>query len=390
MQVYKAYFKVIKKRFPSIALYIVIFLLIAVLITSTLGNVSESSFSQAKSDIAFFSGESTPLVDGLKDYLGQNANIVSIPDETQEIQDALFFSRISCAIRVPNGFTQSFLSGKNDVLIEKTAASGQADAIYMDLFVNKYLQTAGLYVQNMPGITEKEIVQNAGRDLDVQSTIDLNTFDKPASINYLSYYFQYLAYSIMAIMVMGITTVMITFNEADLRNRNSCSPIKPSSMSMQILFGNITFALVFWAVLCVFVFLLYPQATLNTSTVLLWLNALVFTFASLSIGFLAGRFIKSYGSQGAIMNVIALGLSFLSGVFIPQDMLGSSVLNVASFTPSYWYVKAVEDIRDISSISSQTVIPVVYCILIQAGFAVVLMIISLVISKQKKLANAYS
>lgn len=391
MQVYKAYFKIIKKHFASIAVYFGIFLLFAALVTAALnGAPTAESFSQSKNSIALFSGESTPLVDGIKDYLGQNATIVSIPDETQEIQDALFFGRISCVIRIPEGFTQSFLSGKNDVQIEKTAVSGQAEDIYTGLYVNKYLQTAGLYVQNMPGITEAQLVENVGSDLAQQASAHVNTFNKPVTVNYLSYYFQYLAYSIMAIMIMGITTVMLSFNEADVSNRISCSPLKPSGMSLQMLLGNITFALVFWAALCVFVFMLYPQAALNAGAILLCLNALVFTFVSLSIGFLIGRFIKSYGAQGMIMNVIALGLSFLSGVFIPQEVLGDSVLDVARFTPSYWYVKAVDDIRNMSSISSQTVMPVVYSILIQAGFAAAIIIISLVISKQKKLASAYS
>ncbi len=391
MQVYKAYYKIIKKRFSSIAIYIGIFLLFAGIVTASLGGApAAASFSQSKSNIAFFSGESTPLVNGLKDYLGQNANIVSLPDETQEIQDALFFGQISCVIRVPEGFTQNFLSGKEGIRIEKTAAPNQTEGIYMDIFVNKYLQTAGLYVQNMPGISETQLAENVAGDLASQASVDVNTFDKPVTVNYLSYYFQYLAYSIMAIMIMGITTVMITFNEADLSNRNSCAPIKPSGMSLQMLLANITFALAFWAVLCVFVFMLYPEAGLNTGTILLCLNALVFTFASLSIGFLAGRFIKSHGAQGAIMNVVALGLSFLSGVFIPQDMLGSSVLTAARFTPSYWYVKTVMDIRELSSITSQTMEPIIYGILIQAGFAAALMIVSLLISKQKKLANAYS
>jgi ABC-2 type transport system permease protein len=391
MQVYKAYFKIIKNNLASIAIYIIIFLLMAVLITNILGaQGGTAAFSPAKTSVAFFSGESTPLTDGLKAYLDQNANMVSIPDETQEIQDALFFGQVTCMLRVPQGFTQAFLAGGGDTRIEKTAAAGRPEAVYADLLVNKYLNTAALYVQNMPGVTLSEIAQYVSRDLVKQASVEVNTYEKPAAINNMSYYFQYLAYSIMATMILAITSVMMAFNQADVSNRNACCPVKTSVMNLQLLLGNITFAVIFWAGMCTFVFLLNRDAALDAGTVLLCLNAFVFTFASLSIGFLLGHFIKSQGVQGAIMNVIALGLSFLSGVFIPQGMLGASVLNAASFTPSYWYIKAVEDIRSITAFDFQTALPVLYSILIQAGFAAAIMIVSLVISKQKKLANAYN
>lgn len=38
--------------------------------------------------------------------------------------------------------------------------------------------------------------------------------------------------------------------------------------------------------------------------------------------------------------MIALGMSFLCGVFVPQNMLGEQVLSASKFLPAYWYVKA--------------------------------------------------
>jgi ABC-2 type transport system permease protein len=40
------------------------------------------------------------------------------------------------------------------------------------------------------------------------------------------------------------------------------------------------------------------------------------------------------------MNVLTLGMSFISGVFVPQAILGKTVLTIAQFTPVFWFVKA--------------------------------------------------
>lgn len=39
-----------------------------------------------------------------------------------------------------------------------------------------------------------------------------------------------------------------------------------------------------------------------------------------------------------ISNVIALGMSFLCGVFVPLEYLGEGLIKAAHFLPAYWYI----------------------------------------------------
>lgn len=39
-----------------------------------------------------------------------------------------------------------------------------------------------------------------------------------------------------------------------------------------------------------------------------------------------------------VSNVIALGMSFLSGVFVPIEFLGDGIIKIAHFLPAYWYI----------------------------------------------------
>jgi ABC-2 type transport system permease protein len=205
--------------------------------------------------------------------------------------------------------------------------------------------------------------------------------------NYMTYYFNYLAYAILGVMIMGVTSFMMAFNDTDLANRNQCSPLKPLNMNLQVLLGNAAFAAAVWAAMCAMVFLIYGRLPVNSGTALLCLNALVITIVALSIGFLAGKFIRNPGVQSAVTNVVALGISFISGVFVPQELLGSTVLGIARFTPTYWYVKAVGDIRDIVTFNFQSVLPVLYSMLIQLGFAAAIFTLALVLAKHIRLSR---
>lgn len=386
MQVFKAYFKILRSRIVGLMVYFGIFIAIALLITGSLTQtVTGTAFTQEKSNIAFYNmDDDSALTDGLKAYLQDSAQFVDIPDDTQRIQDALFYGNVDYVLRIPQGFTQGFMSGSDAASIDKMTAAGSVSGVYMDAMVNRYLNAAALYVKNVPTISQAQLVSNVAADLAVQAEVTLETYDKAGGAGDISYYFQYFAYVILAVMIMGVTSFMMVFNEAYLYNRNLCAPLKPSRLNMQIVLGNAVFGLLVWAVLCGVAFAMYGKTELNTGTLLLCLNALVFTFVGLAIGFFAGKFVKNHGVQAAVTNVVSLGLCFLSGVFVEQELLGSSVLSVARFNPGYWYVKAVNDIRGMAEYSSSNITPVLYSLLIQLGFALAFIAVAMVVTKQRR------
>lgn len=369
-------------------MYFMIFVIIAMIITNAMSGLTAGEFIETKTNIAFFNdGEDSALVAGLESYLSGSANIVDIKDDIESIEDAMFFDKIKCVLRVPEGFTESFMSGTGEAKLLNTSGPVSAATVNVELLVDKYLNTASLYAKNVPGISQSDMVQNVERDLKLSAIVDMNDYDKPADADRLPHYFRFHAYSILLIMIMGVTSIMMAFNKKDLADRNLCSPLGATRMNLQLVAANATFALAVWAALCVVIFILYGSFSLSAGAALLCLNSLVFTLASLSIAFLLGKFIRNNGAQAAITNVVSLGLCFLSGVFIEQALLGKTVLTIASFAPAYWYVKAVEDIRAIVTFSAENIAPVVYSMLIQLGFGAVFIIISLVISKQRRLSS---
>lgn len=390
MQVFKACFKIIKMNLAALSIYIIVFMFFALLLTFTGSSKIESGFSTAKRPIAFINNSSSsPLIDGLKEYLAETATFVDVGSDSQSLEDALFYRKIEFVVKVPKDFSTNFMNDTPEALLEKTSVPDSTSSIYIELQINKYLNTARIFKKSLPDLSEAQIAEYTKKNLSQEATVQLNSYNTVQRTGKLHSYFIYLAYSLMAIIILGVTSIMLVFNDSDLKRRNLCSPLKSLSMNLQLLLGNLVFALAAWAVMIIISLLIYhSELVLNTNTLLMILNALCFTVACLSMSFLIGSVIKSRGAQHPVSNVLSLGFCFISGVFIPQEFLGSKVQFFASFTPTYWYIKAINDLKATVELSTASLSPVFLSMLIQLGFAAALFIITLVITKQRGLETA--
>lgn len=388
MQVYKAFFKIIYKNLIQIMIYVVVFLLLTVIFTKTYTNPGNTNFTETKVNIAFINHDTnSKLVEGLKDYLSKNANIVNIQDNTEKLQDALFFREVEYIVKVPRGFTEGFANGK-DLQIEKTTLPSSTSGIYMDSIINKYLNTAKTYINNIKDLSDEQLISYVDKDMSQKIEVKVSSSVSQISQNEKSaYYYNYLAYSLFAILILGVCSVMMVFNNTDLKKRNLCSPVKLRAMNFQMILGNISFAILAWFVMIFTSFIMYGSYMFTANGLLLLLNSFVFTLAALSISFLMGNVIKSKGAMSAATNVVSLGTCFIGGVFVPQVLLGKTVLTIASFTPTYWYVKSNNEIANMASFKTENLLPIFGNMFIIIGFAVAVLAVTLVVIKQKRMSN---
>lgn len=384
MPVYKAYFKIIKQNLPSISIYISIFLILAVMFTYLGGQKTVPGFSEARTSIAFISHDQGGVVaNGLRDYLAHNAHIVKIEDNKESRQDALFFRKVEYIVTIPAGFSQSFISGRNNVKIAKTAVPNSVSSVQLDFLINRYLNTVALYKQNMPSRNDAQLMGLIQNNLDQHGMVKIETYGQQAD-NAAGSYYSFLVFAMLAIIFLGVTSTMLVFNDQDIRRRNLGSPLKLSSMNIQLLLGNLSFTFAVWIIVVALGFAILGRVSFDLNTLLLILNSLCLAFVCLSLSFLVGHLIRSKNAQPAVVNVLTLGLCFISGAFVPQQILGRTVNFIASFTPTYWYVKAVNDIQKLVVANTASLTPVVNSMLIQLGFVVALLTIALVVAKQKR------
>jgi ABC-2 type transport system permease protein len=350
------------------------------------GQAENVSFTEKKVNVAFAGKEKSALIDGFKDELSKIANFVEIPDEYEALQDALYFRKVSYIIHVPEGFSEGFMRGEN-VRIEKTTVPDTADNVYVDLCIDKYFNTARLYVQNLKGISQELLVRYLKSDLTPAATVEMKIDGKENNNHtYANYYYNYLAYSLFSVIIFGMSIIILVFNNRDLKMRNNCSPLKTGSVNMQFILANLLFAVSAWFVMVLLCFLLNLKNSLSMNTVYFLLSSFVFVLCCCGLSFFIGNLVKSTGAISAVCNIVTLGFCFIGGVFVPQEFLGSFVLKIAGFTPTYWYIKANNEIAKLTEFGFRNVKPILSDLLIILGFGLAFFTAALVVVKKKRYA----
>lgn len=352
MQVFKVSMKILKRNYPSILIYVVIFLGLSLLFAVQSNQQEEeySSFDTVKTNVAIFQEEDTPLVRGFIENLKETSNIVEVEDKPDIISDALYFRMVTYVIRIPEGFTESFMNGEEVRLMKQTIPDNITN-IYTELSVDSYFNTARSYLSVQNDLTEEELVEKTAAALSKETPVDVKSYGMPEGESYSKFYFNYLSYSMVSILVLGTSIIMLVWKDLDLFRRTEVSPLTRQSINLQKYLALGVFTLFTWAVLSFAFFLVNRGAALDQKMMLHLLNSLVFAFTAMGMSFLVGTFLKSRNAISAVSNVIALGPSFISGVFVPQEFLGDNVLTLAKVTPTYWYVTANNIISSLSGFS---------------------------------------
>lgn len=382
MQVFKVSMKVLKRNAPSILIYLGIFLGLSLLFAS--GSSSQeaeyASFETVKTPVALYMEEDTPLTRGFQEFLKENAYLVEVEDEEKTLADALYFRVVTYVVRIPVGFTESFLKGDPLPIVKETLPDAITN-IYTDISIESYFETARIYRESLPELTLEELVEKTRTALAVKTPVNIETYGGEEPSSYTRFYYNYMSYSMVSILVLGTSIIMLLWREESLLKRTEVSPLSRISIQVQKVLALGVFTLVTFLLLNAFYFLINRNAALDEKTLLHVANSFILAFTSMGMSFLVGTLLKSRNAITAVSNVVSLGPSFISGVFVPQALLGESVLAIARVTPTYYYVTANELIATLGS----TIDPAIYRnMLILLIFGILFFILSFYFGQRRK------
>ena len=113
------------------------------------------------------------------------------------------------------------------------------------------------------------------------------------------------------------------------------------------------------------------------------ITSLCFAITATSLAYAIGCLIKNVNVISGVQNVIALGLSFISGSFVPPEILAPGILNFSKIFPSYWFVSNNYDIAKIAVFNWNSILPIIGKCGIILAFGVLYFIISRIITTKK-------
>ena len=363
MTVFKTYFKVVVKNKLVIGINFIIFLAIAVLMTRN-PQMQEDLLEVIR--VGIIQNYESPRIDGLVRHMNETFDIVEIQNDEVEIKTALFYDQVHYVLIINEDGFQSYQVPNSTVghLVENS--------------INNYLNTFAL-IESAGNVTDEDgAVNQTIENINLRANVTLEEDDGTA--NFLRFYFNMFVYGGIGSIVMGIGVVMLAFNRKTVYERTVVSSTKLKKRNMHLSLASLAFSVGAWAI-TVAVGMFITGATLEDDfTKMFMLNSFVFVMVCCSLGFLISQFLKNMIVLSAVISVISLVFSFISGAFVPQVLLSDLTIAISQFTPTYWFVRVNDLIVDMATFDLQ---PLANALLIQMGFATAFVALALAVSKYK-------
>ena len=381
MTVFSTILKILNKLKGMLILYTVMLVSITA-INQTSGN-KVTNFEESKPDMLIVNNDSkNDITDGFVDYIKKHANIKDIDTSNQDkINDAIFYRDVNFVIYIPENFGKDLKEGKEPSL--KYKATGDEYASYSRMLVEKYIKTVKMYKDYYSGSKLIEKVNNiVGNDTKVQVKSSLDT----SKMSTMTVYFNFLNYALLAGCVYCITMILASLKQENVRKRTIVSSFNYRKYNRIVLFSNAIVIVAMWILYMILSLILFKDSMFTANGLAFVLNSLVFALCGLSIGFLIGNITTNKAAIGGIVNVVALGTSFLCGCFVPFEYMPDYVLKIAHVLPTYYFVANNQLIKTIESFNIHTLKPIFINVGVVLVFTIVFVILSNYISKKKQRA----
>ncbi len=379
MTVFSTILKILNKLKGMLILYTVMLVAITT-INQTSGN-KVTNFEESKPDMLIVNNDSKNVItDGFVDYIKKHANIKDIDTSNQDkINDAIFYRDVNFVIYIPENFGKDLKEGKEPSL--KYKETGDEYAAYSRMLVEKYIKTVKTYKDYYSG---RQLIEKVNNIVENDTKVKVKSSLDTSKMSTMTAYFNFLNYALLAGCVYCITMIMASLKQENVRKRTIVSSFNYRKYNRIVLFSNAIVIVAMWILYMILSLILFKDTMFTANGLAFVLNSLVFALCGLSIGFLIGNITTNKAAIGGIVNVVALGTSFLCGCFVPFEYMPDYVLKIAHILPTYYFVANNQLIKTIESFNIDTLKPIFINVGVVLAFTIVFVILSNYISKKKQ------
>ena len=259
---------------------------------------------------------------------------------------------------------------------------GSYSSFYVDQQINAWLNSIRTYTA--AGFSQKEAA-TAALEQSVSEVTMYHDEETAVETPGYTYYFRYIPFLFLAVLCYSMGYILLAFRKEDIQKRMLASAISTRRQNLEGLLAMFTISLLLWLIAVVGAGVMYGKELL-TSKVLGYylLNTFLMLTIALSLAYLIGLFMKNINMLNGFSNIISLGICFLSGVFVPMNIMDKKVLMVAQFLPVYWYENVNETLSRYHVVSGKVAVDIWKSMGIEVMFTFALLALILAVSKYKR------
>lgn len=381
MQVFKAFMKILLHNRGMVLMYFIIFAILTVAFSNIGQDMQQEVYADSEVNLAMIDRDKSEVSTAITGLLAERHNLVELADDQEAMQDALYNRDVSYILFIPAGYGTDFAAGKQPTL-ESAEVAGSYDSTYVERLIDSYVATTETYMES--GMNVTDALGQAGEDVSIHAEAEVTSTVDLVTLAPMFYYFKYMAYGMMLMMIFGLCPVLMTFGEKPIAMRMNSSALSLRQRNMGLGMGAAVLAAMCYAVMMLLGFIMFGKEMLTAVSGICMLNALCFLVFSAALALFIGQLATSTNMVNAIANAMGLGLCFLGGIFVPMEFMGESMLEVAKFMPTYWYVTVAETAIGNGALSSAALGTIWQSMGIQLLFAGAFIAAALVVSRKKR------
>lgn len=380
MTVFKGFLKVLNKCKGVVIMYTVMLLLFGAFNLST-SDENNMSFKEEKPDVLIINNdENVGVTKNLMEFIKDNTNIVKMENDEEKIDDALFYRDVNYVIYIPKNYREDFLNNKDPKI--KIKKVSEYNSTYANMLLEKYLKVANIYKSEINN--EDKLIEKINNTLNEEVDVSVLEKENKTSLAKATFYYNFANYSILAGAIYVICLVLSSFKKESIRKRTIISSMDYKKYNRILLLSSMLFAFVLWILYVILSLILIKDAMISINGIGYIINSLIFTICALTIAILISNLVSNKNAINGIVNVVALGSSFLCGSFVPVEWLPDSVLKMAHIFPSYYFIQNNELLKQ-SKLSTISELDSLFPnILIMIIFIVVFIVLTNIVSKKKR------
>lgn len=379
MIVFSTFWRIVKKYKGTILLYTVMLIMFGgINLTS---NSTNDMFTPTKPNIFIVNKDSNMgLNKNLINYLKKNTNVVSLEDDEEKINDALFYRDISYVIYIPKNYSKDVLD-KKDVTIDIKSSKDYTSSL-TEMMLDKYLNVQS----NLVNITnnQDELVNMINNTLDVNSEVVVSSKLDNSYLNRVSRYFNFGSYSLLAVIIFIVTLVINSFKENTINKRIIVSSFNYKKHNSLLMLSSFVYSLIVWVLFSLLSVILLGKDMISLRGILYFVNTFMFVMPTLSFGILISTLVNNKDSIGGIVNVVSLGSAFLCGAFIPTEYLPKIVLSIAHVFPAYYFIDSNNLLSSMEIINFSNLTPVFINYFVLIIFMLIFIVVNNYVLKKKR------
>lgn len=372
--------KILKKNIGLISIYLIIFFSTAMILQASAKKEHLEDFEKTRINLAIADQDDSTLSHALTEYLKTIHNVYRISAEPTVMQEELFYRNAEYIVQIPKDFYKTCIVDENPLSVTKVP--GSYSSFYVDQQINAWLNSIRTYTA--AGFSQKEAAAAALE----QSVSEVTLYhDEETAVETpgYTYYFRYIPFLFLAVLCYSMGYILLAFRKEDIQKRMLASAISTRRQNLEGLLAMFTISLLLWLIAVVGAGVMYGKELL-TSKVLGYylLNTFLMLTIALSLAYLIGLFMKNINMLNGFSNIISLGICFLSGVFVPMNIMDKKVLMVAQFLPVYWYENVNEPLSRYHVVSGKVAVDIWKSMGIEVMFTFALLALILAVSKYKR------